>query len=207
MRKNNCIPGLEKVVGQRLGEWRNNQPFQQIRHQDDRILHIIQSMDNIGWKHLGFGLIPQQWTQYQTQHLKNSNSKLSGVHWMSKFIRQIWKLHKKMWLDRNSYVHRGGKSIHKVEEDAIHNAIRQEFERGRDELPGGFTDDFNGSVSKIVDGKDIIRKQQWLASIWYARDFLRRSQDLDPEERDPVAQAFITRFHLRRKRKRALIPP
>ena len=97
--------------------------LQQIRHQDDRILHIIQYMDNIGWKNLGFGLIPQQWTQYQTQRLKNSNSKLSGVHWMSKLIRQIWKLHKKMWLDQNSYVHRGCKSIHAVEEEAINNAI------------------------------------------------------------------------------------
>ena len=86
MRKNDCIPGLEKAVGQRLREWRNNKPLQLIRHQDERILNIIQAMDNIGWKHLGFGLIPQQWTQHQNHHLKNSNSKLSGVHWMSKFI-------------------------------------------------------------------------------------------------------------------------
>ena len=89
-----------------------------------------------------------------------------------------------------------------MEEEAINEAICWEFDRARDGLPCDFQADFDGEVGKLVGSSDIIKKQQWLATIWYARDFLRTSQGLDPEERDPVAQAFITRFHLRKKRKR-----
>ena len=80
----------------------------------------------------------------------------------------------------------------------MNEAIRNEFARGRDGIPLVFNIDISGRAERIIDEKDLARKQQWLASIWYARDFLRKEQDLDPEERDPLAQAFITRFHLRR---------
>ena len=159
-------------------------------------------MDEIGWKHFGFGIIPTLWTQYQEEHLKQLGSKLTGQLWMSRLIRQVWALHKKMWLDRNSYVHKPGRSIHQAEEEAVNEAIKAEFARGRDGIPLAFDIDINGRAERITEEKDLTRKQQWLASIWYARDFLRKEQDLDPEERDPLAQAFITRFHLRRKRKR-----
>ena len=61
---------------------------------------------------------------------------------------------------------------------------------------------FNGEVEKILDDKNIIGKQQWLATIWYARDYLRTSQGLDIEDRNPLARAFIDRFKVRRKRKK-----
>ena len=63
---------------------------------------------------------------------------------------------------------------------------------------------FSGEVERIVEDKNMIGKQQWLASVWYARDYLRFTHGLDKEERNPLAQAFIERFKVRRKRRRGV---
>ena len=107
-----------------------------------------------------------------------------------------------MWIERNSHVHVKGRSIHQAELEAVDKAIRTEFTRGLDGLPAEFSKDFSGSVEDIIGGHNPVRKQQWLASIWHARDFLRAQIGLDPIAKDPLAKAFITRFHTRRKRRR-----
>ena len=84
-------------------------------------------------------------------------------------------------------------------------AIEMEFRRGLDGLPGEFAGSFRGEVEKLAKSEDIVMKQQWLASIWFARDHIGFSQGLEPEERDPLAQAFTNRFRLRLKRRRKLI--
>lgn len=121
---------------------------------------------------------------------------------MSQLIRKVWDLQKKMWEHRNSFVHKESGSIHDKELEAVDEAIRVEFRRGLDGLPGEFAGNFRGDVKQLLDKKDPVIKQQWLASIWYARDNLRLEQGLDEDVRDPLAAAFISRFHLRRKRKR-----
>ena len=107
-----------------------------------------------------------------------------------------------MWTHRNNFVHKNTGSVHDKELKAIYDAIKIEFIRGLDGLPREFSGSFTGEVKKKLDDWDVVYKQQCLASIWYARDNLRLSQGLNGEIRDPLAQAFITRFHLRRKRKR-----
>ena len=109
-----------------------------------------------------------------------------------------------MWDHRNSFVHQTKTSIHDKEVEAVTKAVEYEFSRGLDGLPGEFVGSFRGEVERLAKSEDIVMKQQWLASIWFARDHLRFRQNLDPEERDPLEQAFITRFKLRRKRKRKL---
>ena len=120
---------------------------------------------------------------------------------LSQLVRKVWGLQKQMWDHRNSFVHRTKTSIHDKEVEAVTKAIEYEFSRGLDGLPGEFVGSFRGEVEKLAKSEDIVMKQQWLASIWFARDHLRFRQNLEPEERDPLAQAFITRFKLRRKRK------
>ena len=63
-----------------------------------------------------------------------------------------------MWKDRNSYVHKPGRSVHQVEEEAINEAIPWEFDRGRDGLPCDFQADFDGEVGKLVGISDTIKK-------------------------------------------------
>ena len=70
--------------------------------------------------------------------------------------------------------------------------------------PENFVGNFRAQVKDIVESNNLVWKQQWLSSIWFARDHLRHQQGLDLEDRDPLAQAFITRFNLRKKRRRAV---
>ena len=167
---------------------------------DDRINKIISDVGGLGWEQFCFGLIPQSWTYYQNKHLKALGRKTSGTTWLSQLVRKVWGVQKRMWDHRNSFVHKTKTSIHDKEVEAVTKAIERECRRGLDGLPGEFVGSFRGEVEKLVNSEDIVMKQQWLASIWYARDHLRFRQNLDPEERDPLAQAFITRFNLRRKR-------
>ena len=107
-----------------------------------------------------------------------------------------------MWIERNSHVHKKHGSCHQAEEKAVEEAIRWEFNRGLDGLPAELRGNFDGEVEKILEDKNVIGRQQWLATIWYARDYLRTSQGLDMEDRNPLARAFIERFKVRRKRRR-----
>ena len=106
-----------------------------------------------------------------------------------------------MWTERNSHVHKQNGSCHKAEMEAVEDAIRWEFNRGLDGLPAELSGNFQGDVDRILENKNIVGQQQWLATIWYARDYLRHAQGLDKEERNPLARAFIDRFEVRRKRK------
>ena len=99
-------------------------------------------------------------------------------------------------------MHKKNGSCHQAEEKAVEESIQLEFNRGLDGLPAEIRDNFVGEVERILEDKNVIGKQQWLATIWYARDYLRTSQGLDMEDRNPLARAFIERFKVRRKRKR-----
>ena len=104
-----------------------------------------------------------------------------------------------MWLHWNLFVHGEGKKGHELEVEAVENAIRMEFLLGRDRLSQDYSGLFRGNVESILK-KDIAVKQQWLSRVWEGRDRLRRSQNLDPWFRNPLAASFISHFHVRRKR-------
>ena len=106
-----------------------------------------------------------------------------------------------MWLHRNTFVHGEGKSGHELEAEAVENAIRREFITGRNGLSQDYSGLFRGNVQRILK-QDTAVQQQWLSSVWAGRDRLRRSQNLDPWMRNPLAAAFIGWFHSRRKRKK-----
>lgn len=116
---------------------------------------------------------------------------------MSRLIRQIWDLHKQMWIERNFHVYVKGRYIRQAELETVDEAIRTEFTQGLDGLPPAFAKNFSGLVNNIVRLSNLVRKQQWFAYIWYARNFLREANGLDPIARDPLTQAFIIRFQVR----------
>ena len=198
---NKAIPGLASLVGKRLKAWQSGAALPEETIRDNRLHTIISDMDSLGWDQFCFGLISKSWTQYQDSYLKALGRRTPGVNWLSQLVRKIWGLQKRMWDHQNSFVHKTKTSLHAKEAKALTQAIEHEFRRGLDGLSGEFVGSFRGEVEKLAKSEDIVMKQQWLASIWFARDHLRFRQNLEPEERDPLAQAFITRFKLRRKRK------
>ena len=48
-------------------------------------------------------------------------------------------------------VHKGGKSLHKHEEEAVERVIREEFIIGRNSLPREYAGLFRGSVQRLLN--------------------------------------------------------
>lgn len=203
MLTNHAIPGLAEAVLMRLTQWRDGNPFIDSPEWDDDVTEIINSQDHLGWDAACFGIISKQWSALQGQYLASLDRKTLGSTWVSRFIRQLWTVQHKMWLHRNTFVHGAGKSGHEMESEAVENAIWREFIIGRNGLLQEYLGLFRGTVQRILK-QDTAVQQQWLSIVWAGRDRIRRSQNLDPWMRNPLAAAFISRFHLRRKRKKRL---
>ena len=122
---------------------------------------------------------------------------------MSKFICKLWDLQHKMWMHRNSFVHSDSKSIHQHEEEVINRCIREEFIIGPNGLDINYAGLFKGNVQLLLKSNEKT-KMLWLYRIWAGRDRLRKSQDLSPWHKDPLAASFIERNRLRKKRKRGI---
>ena len=203
MDSNDFMPGLAEAVYFRLSAWRNEQPFLSIMHFSEDVQELILAQDNLGWDAFCFGIVDKKWSKYQGDYLKSLGKLSSGTSSVSRLIRQVWSLQHKMWLHRNSFVHKDGGSGHQAEVDAVDMTIWREFLFGRDGLSQAYAGLFRGDVNQLLE-KGINMKQQWLYRVWAGRDCLRLSQGLDLWFRDPLASAFIRRHEVRMKRKRGI---
>ena len=203
MVSNHGDPELVDIIYNRLHQWRNQQAFPYPTTLSWEARAALREQDFIGWNNLAFGMVGKTLVKMQRVRLKAQEKKTPAHVWVSKLIRKIWDLHKKMWDHRNSFVHKDQTSMHSFEIEAMDRAIRWEFTVGRKELPITFNGFFRGTVERIL-AKDAIAKCQWLSSIWYARDFYQRQQNLELWNKDTVASTFIQRNTIRKKRKRRL---
>ena len=82
---------------------------------------------------------------------------------MSKVVRNIWDIQKRMWDHMNSYSHASNGNTHQHEEEAMTAEIRWEFSVGQNGLPAAY--------SLLVPAQDFL-----LALIlWYVAKTLFRS--------------------------------
>ena len=201
MMTHNALPGLAEAVCTRLSQWRNNRPLANMEFLDDSVASIIQDQDDMGWDAVMFGTLHNSWSREQGDYLSALGKRTTDTTWVSQFICKIWILQHSLWVHRNSFVHKDGKSMHQHEEEAVDRVIREEFLFGRYGLPTDYEGLFRGNVHRILNGAALM-KVQWLYRVWSGRDRLRREQDMDPWYKDPLAATFIRRHQVRRKRKR-----
>ena len=86
----------------------------------------------------------------QGDYLSNLGKRTAGTTWVSQLMQKVWKLKHSMWLHRDSFVHKEGKSMPQHEEGAINRAIKEEFIIGRDKL--------------------LMEHAQWIYRVWSGRD-------------------------------------
>ena len=106
-----------------------------------------------------------------------------------------------MWDHRNHALHAINGGLHCDERIAIDRAIREEFIIGKDDLDETMFSFFRGNVNRIL-GFNANSKIQWLASVWGERDRARLERGLGVWYKDPMAEAFLVRHKMRKKRKR-----
>ena len=201
MESNDGAPDLVEIITWRLNQWRNQSGFTPIIDLDQASRMALLEQDHIGWDNFCFGMVGNLLVDMQKEYLSRRENHTPPHSWMSRLIRKVWDLQRKMWIHRNRFVHATDSSMHQFEQQAMDRAIRWEFTVGLNELPAALNGLFRGTVDRIIN-KDATSKSQWLNSVWSARDYYRRQQNLGPWDRDIVAATFLLRDRMRRKRRR-----
>ena len=204
MYTHNAIPGLAEAFGIRITEWRNQKPFSDLEFLENSVKVIIDDQDAIGWGAMMFGSVHRTWSREQGNYFLALGRRTTGTTWMSQLLRQLWKLQHSMWIHRNSFVHKAGKSMHQYEEEAVDAVIREEFIIGRNGLSQDYDNLFRGNVHTLLIG-NTATKVLWIYRIWSGRDRIRKEQDLEPWYKNYLAATFIRRYQVRKKRKRRVV--
>ena len=198
----NALPGLADIIITRLQQWRSGRTPLPVTLSYP-LTAAISVQDEIGWQDFLFGLVNTDLVQLQNQHLQASGLQKTGATWFSNLVRLLWDLQKKLWDHRNSILHASARTVHESELQAINAAVRWELLVGRNGLSSEYNRFFSVEIDRLIR-TDALAKQQWLSTVWFARDRLRFEQGLTPWEKDPTAASFLKRARARRKRNREM---
>jgi hypothetical protein len=191
MKDNAAEPNMMEIICSSLRTWRDGTQLPFPRTEVPQI--VIEAMieqDGIGWYNFTNGFISKKWRMIQRAHLKELRSRKSPDLWIARFQRRLWDIAWTLWQHRNEFLHNDGRTIHYQESAAITREIRKEYVMAGNGLPPSYQHLFQGDIEELVN-QPIHMKQEWLKSIWVARDHYS-SGSLQP--RDEIAEAFYLRW-------------
>jgi hypothetical protein len=146
--------------------------------------------DGIGWYNFTNGFISKKWRLIQWAHLRELRSRKSPDLWIARFQRKMWDIAWTLWQQRNEFLHNDGRTIHYQESAAVTREIRKEYVMAGNGLPPSYHHLFLGNIEELIN-QPIHIKQEWLKSVWVARDH-HRPEKVEP--RDSIAEAFYLRW-------------
>jgi hypothetical protein len=191
MQDNDGEPYMTDMICSSLRAWRTGSrlpyPTEEI---PQIVMEAMIDQDSIGWYNFTNGFIARKWRYIQEAHFKDIRSIRSPDLWMTKMQRKIWEIAWKMWRHRNDFLHNDGTTIHFQESAAINRAIRMEHNATGEGLPDMYQYLFRGEVENIIQ-QPIHAKQDWLRSVWAARDHHMPGQ-VGP--RDSMAESHYLRW-------------
>jgi hypothetical protein len=194
MKDNDAEPHMTEVICTSLKAWRNgtNLPFPRTETPQIVIEGMIEQ-DGIGWFNFINGFISTKWRLIQTAHFKDMRSLKSPILWISRFQRRIWLIPWQLWQQRNDVLHNDGRTIHFQESAAVNREIRKEYVMAGEGLPASYQHLFQGNEEDLIR-QPIHKKQEWLKSVWVARDHYMPRQ---VGHRNGIAEAFYLRWKKR----------
>ena len=189
--ENDSHPVMADTIINNLKAWHSGSIYPATYHEDRNIRKALHRQDRIGWHQFVEGFIAKEWRKAQEVHLQNISSQKSPTLWMSRLQQRLWSIMKAMWDDRNHTLHGEGNAIHQHEMTKINQEIMQEWQLNLDLLPANrYQHLFRGTIQDRINDT-IHQKQQWLCSIWTARD---RCGTSVPRVRDTTATNFYSRW-------------
>ena len=157
---------------------------------DTALRKAVLQQDSLGWNNFLHGFISIKWRQAIDMHFQHINSKKSSTLWVSRLVKKIWDIQRQLWNDRNEALHGDGNTIHVEEITAINEEVLSQWTEGSRHLPTRYHHLFKGEF-RLLYQSDYHRKQQWLTSIWLARE---KHSPL-PVTRNSIAENFYKRWH------------
>ena len=191
MIENNGEPYMINIICTSLKAWRSGLrlPFPTIDI-PQIVLEAMIDQDSIGWYNFTNGFISRKWRLIQKAHFKDIRSLKSPDLWMTKLQRRIWEIAWQMWRHRNDFLHNDGTTIHFQESAATNREIRKEYDITGNGLPASYQYLFQGDIETLINCS-IHTKQDWLRSVWVARDHHMPTQ-VGP--RDSLAESSYLRW-------------
>ena len=191
MHDNDAEPNMAQIICSSLRSWRTGErlPYPNI----NLPLIVVEAMveqDRIGWNNFINGFISTKWRVIQKAYLKDLGSMKSPDLWISRFQKRIWWIPWQLWQHRNEFLHNDGKTIHFQETAAVNREIRREYLMTGQGLPRPYQHLFQGNVNDLIN-QSIFTKQEWLKSVWTARDHHMPAQ---VRPRDSIAEASYLRW-------------
>ena len=194
MHDNDGEPHMTQMICTSLKAWREGArlpfPTMDIPY---IVMEAMIEQDNIGWYNFTNGFISKKWRLIQKAHFKDQRSLRSPDLWMAKLQIRIWEIAWLMWQHRNNFLHNDGTTIHFRELAAMNRAIRREYRLTGNGLPATYQHLFRGNVEDLIKAS-ITMKQDWLRSVWVARDHHTPTQE---RSRDEIAESFYLRWKKR----------
>ena len=167
-------PNLAKVIVDNLHSWKYRLPKSNALPHCHTLRKAIIHQDRIGWKQFIEGFWDSNWRECQQQHFDNIQSPSSSLLLLSKVQRRIWKIAWLMWEHRNHHLHETSHSIPAIEQTAIDEEIRNEWNIGISALTERHRHLFNGSLEEKSQ-KKYHTKRIWLSTVWSARETVDRN--------------------------------
>ena len=154
------------------------------------VMEAMIDQDSIGWYNFTNGFISKKWRVIQKAHMKDIRSLKSPDLWMAKCQLRIWEIAWQMWQHRNDFLHNNGTTIHFQEVAATDQEIRNEYQMTCTGLPASYHHLFQTNIEDLINSP-IFTKQEWLMSVWVARDHHMPAQ---VRPRNEIAEAFYLRW-------------
>lgn len=191
MMNNDGDPNLSIAIIELLRQWRHGNNQVRTNFDCPLLSRAIQKQCYFTTRCLIDGFFVPEWRTVQHQYLKDIGSSRNSLFWMAQLARRIWNVCRTLWDHRNNILHSEGQTIHQEELRQINEDISQEWERGLDTLPpNNYRHLFRGTIDTLLN-KTIDHKQQWLTSVWAARDKL---SDIEDIHRSTIGSDFYRRW-------------
>ena len=191
MTENDGEPHMTGIICSSLRAWRKGErlPFPTTEI-PQIVMEAMIDQDNIGWYNFTNGFISKKWRIIQKAYFKDLRCQKSPDLWMAKCQLRIWEIAWLMWHHRNEFLHNDGKTIHFQEISATNQEIRNEFVTSGVDLPATYHHLFQINVEELINSS-IFKKQEWLTSVWVARD---HHMPALVRPRNEIAEAFYIRW-------------
>ena len=187
MNDNDAEPNMTKIIFTSLRAWKNvdNLPYPRTEVPHIVIEAMIEK-DGIGWYNCINGFISRKRRLIQRAYFKDLRSMKSPELWIARFQRRIWEIAWWLWQRQNEFLHNDGRTIHFQETAALNRETRKEYLMTGIGLPLSYQHLFQGDREDLIT-QPIHAKQEWLTSVWVARDHHMPTQ---VRPRDGIAEAF-----------------
>lgn len=179
MQQKKIEPEAANQIVLNLQAWHNDEPPPPFPQRQD-VTQACIAQRRYGWRRFMDGFWAKEWEEIQAQYMLQNHNKKSARNLISLLQRRIWQIPWELWEHRNNELHQEGDRTHRQETTDLNNIINQEWERGRDTLPQRYNSLFNTTRERLLEAL-FFKKQQWIASVWVARQHHDGFVDLPPD--------------------------